>query len=101
MSTVIYKGLAQTLAMDIGGEKRPDRVMKRHWYRLAEAAEVGTKAVVGICLELADSLPPAAKELAARFRKQYGESQEISKVVTYALSMSERLTTSCQQHGPP
>jgi len=39
MCTDIYEELSQKLAMKIGGENRPEWIMKRHWIRFAEEIE--------------------------------------------------------------
>jgi len=46
MCTNIYKELSQKLAMKIGGENRPEWIMKRHWYRFAEEINI-SKATLG------------------------------------------------------
>ena len=80
--------------MSIGTEKRPDRVKRSHWERLATDAEVGIKTIVGIGMELGKALPPAAEKLAARFWAPHGEIKTISAIVTYCSSMSDRLIAS-------
>lgn len=96
MSTTIYPGLDQKLAMKIGGENRPDWIMKRHWERLAEEAGVGAKAVMGICTDLEEALPAAAEKLAKDFVAKHGAKDTINKVVELAKNrakvLSERLS---------
>ena len=91
MSTKVYPGLSGKLAMKIGGENRPDWIMRRHWERLAAEAEVGAKAVIGLCMESSETLPAAAGKLAKDFIIQHGGEATIQAIVKYSSSMSARL----------
>ena len=93
MSTMIYPELADKLAMKVGGENRPAWILRRHWGRLAEAADVGEKAVVNICQEMGEKLPELTKSLAETFIKSYGAGETIIKIQKYILQMSGKLST--------
>jgi len=80
MSTVVYPDLAKKLAMKVGGEDRPDWIMKRHWERLAEEADVGVKAVLGICNDLGEALPTAVKKLEKTFVSKFAAKESIRKI---------------------
>ncbi|MFC1679313.1 type II toxin-antitoxin system HipA family toxin [Elusimicrobiota bacterium] len=83
MSTRSYPGLSEKLAMKIGGENRPDWIMRRHWERMAGDAEVAVRAVLGACEELAESMPGAAKALAKEFEPKHGAGATIGGIVEY------------------
>lgn len=104
MSTAIYPGLDQKLAMRVGGENRPDWVMKRHWERLAEEAGVGAKAVIGICNDLEEALPAAAIRLAKDFVTKHGGKDTVQKIVDLAAGrarlMGERLSAEAPKPVP-
>ena len=94
MSTMIYPGLSDKLAMKIGGENRPDWVMKRHWERLAGDADVGVKAVLGICAEMGEKLPGSAESLAKTFTQRYNAAESINKIQKHVSKMSDKLISS-------
>jgi len=91
MSTMIYPGLAEKSAMKIGGENRPEWVMRRHWERLAGDAHVGTKAVIGICREMCGKLPVLSGSLAGTFAQSYGAGETIPRIHSHILKMSDKL----------
>ncbi|MEK7720773.1 MAG: type II toxin-antitoxin system HipA family toxin, partial [Elusimicrobiota bacterium] len=91
LSTVIYPELTGKLAMKIGGENRPEWIMKRHWERFADDAEVAGKAVIGVCRELGESLPEAAEELARDFVKNHGAAETIRKIQKHISDMGAKL----------
>jgi len=90
MSTRVYPNLSEKLAMKIGGENRPDWVMRRHWERMAGDADVAPRAVLGACEELAQALPDAAGKLAGEFKSPEAAAT-IGKIVEYAGKSAARL----------
>ena len=56
MCTNIYEDLSQKLAMEIGGENRPEWIMERHWERFAEEININNavlrKRLTDFCLKL-------------------------------------------------
>lgn len=91
MSTVVYPALSKKLAMKIGGEARPEWILKRHWERLAQQADVGLKAVAGICGELGETLPESASKLAKDFTGQYGAADVIWRICGRIASAGQKL----------
>lgn len=57
LSTAIYPGISQKLAMKVGGENRPDWIRRDHWERLAADANVGVRAVFTVADELVEKWP--------------------------------------------
>jgi len=90
MSTRIYPSLSEKLAMKIGGENRPDWVMRRHWERMAGEAGVAPRAVLGACEELARDLPGAAGKLAGEFAAP-GAAATIGKIAELVGKSAARL----------
>lgn len=91
MSTVVYPGLTDKMAMKVGGENRPKWLMKRHWQRFAEDAGVGEKAVFGASRELAETLPALAAALEKEFVEKYGAAGTIRKIRKHIAGMSANL----------
>lgn len=91
MSTIVYPGLVQKLAMKVDGENRPEWIMKRHWERFAADAGVGNKAVYGVCSELGKSLPVLAGELAKGFVKKYGAADTIRNIQKNISGMAAKI----------
>lgn len=54
VSTVYYKNLSPKMAMKVGGEYRSEKLLPRHFERLAEEAGLAKKMVVKRVLELAE-----------------------------------------------
>jgi serine/threonine-protein kinase HipA len=46
LSTAVYPGLSQNLAMRIGGENRAEWLARRHWERMAAEANVSPRAII-------------------------------------------------------
>lgn len=91
MSTIIYPELARKLAMKVGGENRLAWIMRRHWERLALNADVGEKAIIGICKEMGEKAPEAAKSLTETFEKNNWAVETILKIKKHILKMSDIL----------
>lgn len=98
MSTEIYPGLDDSLAMKVGGENRPKWILRRHWERLAKEAGVATKAVTGICEDLAATLPQAVTKLADPFVAKHGGENVVKKIVAHVKLRCKELTESLE--GP-
>ncbi|MFA6093234.1 MAG: type II toxin-antitoxin system HipA family toxin [Elusimicrobiota bacterium] len=91
ISTRVYGTLSTKYAMRIGGQLRGEWVAKEHWLKLAEEAEVGTKAVLSICEEIGENLPAAADRLAARFLPQYGGEKVLLPLIKHIKTMSKKM----------
>lgn len=101
MSTEIYPGLDGTLAMKVGGENRPKWILRRHWERLATDAGVATKAVTGICEDLAATLPQAVTKLTGKFKAKPGAENVIKKIETHINSRCKELVQSLEAPVTP
>lgn len=95
LSTRVYPHLSPKFAMRVGGQLRGEWVAKEHWERLADEAEVGAKAVFGVCAELGEKAPAAARKLAGEFISKHGGEEIIGRIVksveAMGRSMLERL----------
>lgn len=81
LSTLAYEGLANRMAMKIGGENRPGWVQARHWERLAESAGIKKPFVLKTLKDMQASITAHGESLAAEFRSQYGEIRVIKKIL--------------------
>lgn len=81
MSTVVSPGLAERLAMRIGGEDRPDWIIERRWRQFADDVGIGFKLVYRTLVDMANMVATEAKVLAAVFDAEYGASEVVSQVV--------------------
>ncbi len=61
--TAIYPALTDRLSMKIGGENRPEWIMKRHWQRFCETLGVPEKMLQRETKRLASSIHNKAKQL--------------------------------------
>lgn len=84
MSTAIYPGLTEKMAMKIGGEDRPAWIIARSWQQFADDVGIGFKLVRQTLEKLGDELVQQAALQASRFEHDYGETavpSEIQKVI--------------------
>ena len=63
LSTAVYPTLTPKMAMKIGGKYKFSEVQARHWEQFAEDVGLAKAQVRRRILELANSLPPTAREL--------------------------------------
>ncbi|MFH2203904.1 MAG: type II toxin-antitoxin system HipA family toxin [Elusimicrobiota bacterium] len=101
MSTVVYPELSKKLAMKIGGENRPNWIMKRHWERLAEEADVGVKAVLGICNDLGEALLMAVKKREKTFVPEFGAKKSIREIAKGIEITTKHLTERLSEAAQP
>ncbi len=85
LCTEIYPGLTERHAMAIGGEKRPEWRMDRHWKRLADELLVGSALVRRLVSEMAKRVRAAAPALAKRH-----DAGIVGKVVELAVRRAEQ-----------
>lgn len=67
LSTAVYPGLSDKMAMKIGGKYRFTEIHARHWERFAQEAGLSVAQVRKRILALARRLPDAARETLAGF----------------------------------
>lgn len=93
MSTAIYPGLAQKMAMKIGGEDRPEWIIERSWERFSEETGIKFKLVRKRCLELSDKLSDIAVDFASEFQQERGKNEQIAKIVELIEQRKRKFTT--------
>ncbi|MGK2944940.1 MAG: type II toxin-antitoxin system HipA family toxin [Desulfuromonadales bacterium] len=71
LCTAVYPELAQRMAMRLGGERRPYRLRRKHWERLAEELEISPRAVFGELENLTQDIEKTAEALAREFNDRY------------------------------
>ncbi len=71
LCTTVYPELDQRMAMRLGGERRPDRLRRKNWERLAEDLEISPRAVFGELENLTQAIEKAAEALAGEFNDRY------------------------------
>ncbi len=93
LSTIVYEDLSDKMAMKIGGENRPDWVMKRHWERLADETDVSKKAVKHTGTQMAGNLPKASNDLRKEFKHKHGPNKVIERINDYIKVSSQAFLT--------
>ena len=68
LSTAVYSGLTDSMAMKIGSKYRFDELHVRHWVQMAEIAQLGAPPLKRRVLEIADVLPGLAQSLHTQFK---------------------------------
>lgn len=80
LCTAIYPELDQRMAMKIGGEDRPDWIIKRKWQRFADELGIGFKLVKRMLCEMADEMPAQVGEALKPFAEQHGAHDTLNKI---------------------
>lgn len=91
MSTAVYLGLTERMAMSIGGEDRPQWIMLRHWEQFASDIGMGVKIVHQRLREMAEKIVVESESLQKEFAEQHGECEIINQVVTLIKQRSSKL----------
>jgi serine/threonine-protein kinase HipA len=81
MCTAVYPELADTLAMKIGGEDRPDWVIERRWRTFAEDVGVGYKLVRQRLIAMKETIQESAHVLRGEFVAEHGECPVINQIL--------------------
>jgi serine/threonine-protein kinase HipA len=81
LCTTVYPELDQRLAMRLGGERRPDRLRRKHWERLAEELEISPRAVFGELENLTQTIEKTAVALAGEFNDRYDCSDTMNSIL--------------------
>jgi serine/threonine-protein kinase HipA len=81
MSTAVYPGLAERLAMRIGGEDRPDWIIERCWRRFADDVGIGFKLVRQTLVQMKEMVSEEANDLATEFHAEQGDCDVIDRIV--------------------
>jgi serine/threonine-protein kinase HipA len=80
LCTAVYPGLTERLAMRIGGEERPERVIHEHWAALAADLDIKSKLVFSTLEEMAVSASDATTMFT--FSDETGIVRGIRKIIT-------------------
>ncbi len=92
MSTAVYPGLTERLAMRIGGEDRPDWIIERRWRQFADEGDIGYKLVRQSLVQMTKQVIDEAQELAQQCSEIPGERKVIKQIVGVIESRSNKIT---------
>jgi serine/threonine-protein kinase HipA len=81
LCTTVYPELDQRMAMRLGGERRPDRLRRRHWERLAEELGISPRAVFGELENLTQAIENTAEALAGEFNDRYDSGDTMNSIL--------------------
>lgn len=90
LSTAVYADSTLGMAMEIGGRYRFSELQARHWQQFAREAGLGEALVERRVLELAASLPPAARKLKLDRRHGFAGHAVVGRVVALIEQRCER-----------
>lgn len=82
LCTDIYEGLSQKLAMGIGGEKRSEWIMERHWERFADQIKVNNPVLKKRLLEFCLKLNSKIDRTYADFINMYQQNRLLEDIIT-------------------
>ncbi|MBW6511960.1 MAG: type II toxin-antitoxin system HipA family toxin [Desulfuromonadaceae bacterium] len=81
LCTAVYPELDQRMAMRLGGERRPDRLRRKHWERLAEELGVSPRAVFGELEILTQTIEKTSEALAVDFNDRYSCGDTMNRIL--------------------
>jgi serine/threonine-protein kinase HipA len=93
MSTAVYPGLNEHMAMRVGGEDRPLWIMTRHWEQFASDIGMGFKIIRQRLREMAEKIVLETEVLQKEFTEQYGEHEIINQIAELIRARSSQLLT--------
>jgi serine/threonine-protein kinase HipA len=93
LCTAIYPELEQRLALRLGGERRPDRLRRRHWKRLSEELDIAPRAVFGELERLNRTIEKTAETLAGEFTDRYDCGETMNAILGIIRCRSGRAWT--------
>ena len=91
VSTAVYPDLTDKLALKIGGENRSDWIRAGHWESLAKVSGANPRIVRQRMAELADSIVPAAREVAEMPGLENDESATIGRILDVIAARARQL----------
>ena len=96
--TAIYPSLTDRLSMKIGGENRPEWIMKRHWQRFCETLGLSEKMLKREAKRLATSISGKAQQLSKD--KLFADTEPLTELLKLidkrSVSLLERVQEACQ-----
>ncbi|MBI3188156.1 MAG: type II toxin-antitoxin system HipA family toxin, partial [Gammaproteobacteria bacterium] len=99
MSTAVYPGLTERLAMRIGGEDRPRWIMTRHWEQFASDIGMNIKIIRQRLHEMAEKIVVESELLQQEFAEQHGECETINQIIKLIRWRSNKLLTRMDEPG--
>ncbi len=81
LCTAIYPQLDQRLALRLGGERRPEKLRRRHWEDLAGELRIAPRAILGELGRLTRTIEPEAEALAREFTARYGCGETMEAIL--------------------
>ena len=90
LCTAVYPDLDQRLALRLGGERRPERLQRRHWEKLAEELKIAPRAIFGELERLTRTIEKTAEALAVEFTELYGCAETMNAMLEVIRGRSGR-----------
>jgi serine/threonine-protein kinase HipA len=90
LCTAVYPDLDQRLALRLGGERRPERLRRRHWEKLAEELKIAPRAIFGELERLTRTIEKTAEALAVEFTELYGCAETMNAMLEVIRGRSGR-----------
>jgi serine/threonine-protein kinase HipA len=90
LCTAVYPELDQRLALRLGGERRTERLRRRHWEKLSEELAVAPRAVFGELERLTRTIEKTAEALAGEFTARYDCGETMNAILEVIRSRSGR-----------
>lgn len=91
LSTAIYPKLNKKMAMKIGSQYDPDRVLLRHWHDLVEDTETARKSLEAVLQSFAKSVPVFADGLARNLQEKGVSSPVFEKIQMVINNRAKRI----------
>ncbi len=90
LCTAVYPELDQRLALHLGGERRPERLRRRHWEKLSEELAIAPRAVFGELERLTRTIEKTAEALAGEFTARYDCGETMNAILEVIRGRSSR-----------
>jgi len=81
LCTAVYPAIDRRLALRLGGERRPERLRRRHWEGLAEEFGIATRAVFAELKQLTQAIEKTAEDLAGQFMDRYACEETMNGIL--------------------
>lgn len=81
LSTVVYPTLSEKMAMKIGSKYKFSEVQARHWQQFAESAWLSKAQTTKRVIDLAKSVPLAARKLQVDSSRGFSENALVERIV--------------------
>ncbi|PNU18722.1 protein HipA [Geothermobacter hydrogeniphilus] len=81
LCTAVYPPLDRRLALRLGGERRPERLRRRHWERLARDLKIAPRAIFAELEQLTRAIEKTAEALAWQFTDRYACEETMNGIL--------------------